>query len=125
MGVAPTVYAGARMITTVHVYDDQGRMVQSIPSPAWTVEDRALVQALQNLEGEKCGGCGQPRHVAWHGDMDGWYEQTSFVCHACTALEGHQRAYRGVIDTRPADHRPLSPFVLGKTTTSADPPKKT
>lgn len=95
-------------------------MVSAIQSPAWTTEDVALLLALEEYEGSLCHGCKQPRAVAWHSEMDGWYETESFVCHACSAKrEGDDKAiYKVAIDGRGPGATPLPPFVLGVTTTS-------
>lgn len=122
-GVAPTLFAGLRMVTTTYVYDDPEhpeRVTSTIASPAYTVEDQGLMLALEDYENELCR-CGQPRDVAWHSDMDGWFESESFVCHACSALrdDDEKTKYHVVRDTRPDSSAPLAPFVLGQTTTAA------
>lgn len=60
--------------------------------------------------------------MAWHGEMDGWFEHEGFVCHACTAQQGRQVVYGRVVDTRSAEarSRPLSPIQIGVTTTPPD-----
>ncbi|MCZ4497887.1 MAG: hypothetical protein JWQ74_440 [Marmoricola sp.] len=40
--------------------------------------------------------CGQPREVAWHPAMEGWYQVAVYSCNACAAKdkvkpESHQR----------------------------------
>lgn len=75
---------------------------------------------LEAYEASLCR-CGQPRAVAWHSEMDGWFDTEGVVCHACTARnDGEQVAYTFVTDTRPHEHRPLPPFEFGITTTPAD-----
>ena len=108
------------MITTTYVYDDQehpDRVTSTIASPAYTPQDRALLMGLEGYEASLCK-CGIPRSVAWHSDMDGWYEAESFVCHACTALrdDDENTVYQNPIDTRGPDMPPLPPFEYGVTT---------
>lgn len=113
------MYLEHRIVTTTHLYDDPDypdRVTSSVSSPAYVVEDRALLAALARYEEAHCR-CGQPKAVAWHGDMDGWLESRSFVCHGCSALEGRQVVYGVVVDTRPPTKRDLAPFQLGVTTT--------
>lgn len=101
------------------MYDDPehpNRPTSSIPSPAYTDEDRALLMALEEHDASLCA-CGEPKTTAWHGDMDGWYAHEGYVCHACTARAGRQVVYGRIIDTRPADRRDLPRFQLGVTTT--------
>lgn len=95
-------------------------MVSAIQSPAYTPEDRALLLGLAQYEAGLCHGCKQPREIAWHAEMDGWYETESFVCHACTArsADGHKAVYRVALDSRDPSAPALPPFVLGETTTS-------
>jgi hypothetical protein len=70
-----------------------------------------------NAERHDLCACGHPREVAWHSEMDGWYEGRGFVCHACTARNGgKQVAHWIAVDTRPPGHPELPPFVLGVTT---------
>ena len=111
------------MITATFVYDDPGhpdRSTGTISSPAWTPEDRALVMALADFEASLCR-CGQPRHEAWHSEMDGFYDAVEWVCHGCTARnDGKAVTYSVVRSTRPDEKGPLPPFVLGVTTTSSD-----
>lgn len=107
------------MVTTTFVYDDPAhpdRPTGSVASPAFTPEDRALLLGLDLYEADLCR-CGQPRSIAWHTDMDGWYEHRTHKCFACSAGSDHDVVYGQVINTRPADN-PLPPFVLGETTSS-------
>lgn len=65
------------------------------------------------------GPCGMPIRIAWHADMDGWFEGHQVKCHACTAMQEDPSKpviHRFAVDIRPADDRDLSPFVLGVTT---------
>ncbi|GEP38892.1 hypothetical protein NPS01_25550 [Nocardioides psychrotolerans] len=125
--VAPTIFLGLRMRSTTYLYDDPGhpdRPTGTIASPDYVAEDRALLVALQAYEADLCR-CGQPRSVAWHTDMDGFYgeggEALQVVCFACTAIQGGEKkvTYPVVWNTRPASKGPLPPFVLGVTTTDS------
>ena len=118
--VAPTVFIGARAVKTTFLYDDPehpDRPTGTVASAPYVVEDHALLMALGAYEGDRCG-CGQPRAVAWHSEMDGWFEGESYVCHACSAQQGRKVVYTVAVDTRPPDRLVLPPFVLGVTTTS-------
>lgn len=86
-----------------------------IHSPAYTPEDSALLMALEVFEASLCD-CGWPKSVAWHSEMDGWFESKSYLCHACTARAGRQVIYATAHNTWP-EGRVLPEFVLGVTTT--------
>lgn len=126
-GAAPTVFMGSRLITTTYLYDDPdhpGRVTGSIESPAYTHEDRALLVALREWENSLCR-CGEPRAEAWHSGMDGEYEATPVVCHACSAInhdpdkpDAPKTTYHVVANTRSARKPPLTPLVIGETTVS-------
>lgn len=110
------------MVTQRFVYDDPERPLRAtsaIQSPPYVVEDQALLTGLDLYEQSLCR-CGHPKAVAWHADMDGWFEEDTYVCHACSVgREPDDKAiYRHVRSTRP-DDRPLPPFLLGVTTTSS------
>jgi hypothetical protein len=128
--VAPTVLTG-RLATTTYVYDDQdptrppqrapgtpARVVSAIQSPSYTPEDTALLMALEKYEAGLCK-CGWPRSIAWHSEMDGWFDGEAFVCHACSAVADRQVIYSIARDTWPSEKGPLPPFVLGVTTTDS------
>lgn len=131
LGVAPTIYLGVRLPETTYLYEDAdhpSRVTRTISSPAYVAEDRALLIGLELAEAaeDRHCRCGQPIEVAWHSDMDGYYERQDFVCHACTALapdpqEGKKEpvVHSRVINTRPTDAPALAPFVLGVTTSAA------
>lgn len=95
-------------------------MTSTISSPPFTVEDRALLQALLMYESSLCA-CGIPRSVAWHSDMDGEFEADQYVCHACTARRGTEQKviYAFARNTRSAAKPSLAPFVLGVTTSDS------
>ena len=61
--------------------------------------------------------CGFPIEVAWHSELNGWWETEEYVCEACTARKGEQVTYTLLRSAWPADKQ-LPPFELGKTTTS-------
>lgn len=126
--VAPTIFAGIRLRRTTFIYDDAdhpARASGTIESPDFTIEDQALLLGLDLYESSLCPGpCGMPRHVAWHTEMDGWFEDRAFKCHACTAMatpnkdgERHPVIYHISVDTR-EDAVELPPFVLGVTTSA-------
>lgn len=105
-------------------YDDvehPGRRTRAVHSPAYTHEDRALLMALESYEASLCK-CGVPIAVAWHSEMDGYYEVDEVVCHVCTARRGSQVVYTsGLRSTRdPATHGPVPEFIPGKTITAPD-----
>lgn len=106
--------------------DHPDRVTRAVHSPTHTREDRALLGALSAYEASLCSGCSEPKHEAWHSDMDGgWYEPHGFVCFACTARQGREVAYGGVRNTRDMAKKPIvRPFELGVTTKAPEPPKK-
>lgn len=111
------------MRSSTYVYDDPehpDRPTGTIASPDYVPEDRALLLGLQAYEAGLCR-CGQPRDVAWHTEMDGFYEARDFVCFACTALSGGDKntTHTAVVNTRPPTKGPMPPFVLGVTTTDS------
>lgn len=121
MAVPPTVLRG-RMRTVTYLYDDPDhpdRPTGHVEAPAWTEADRALLLGLEQHEQTLCpGGCGQPRELAWHEWMDGEYEATKWVCHACTARSGQQVVFSTVDHAvRPERIAMFEPFELGVTTT--------
>lgn len=97
-------------------------MLHVIQSPPYTREDRGLLEGLAAHEAGLCPGCRQPTAVAWHSDMDGYYEADKFVCHACLArADGDKGRATYVLTrhTRDMHADPLPPFVLGVTTTDS------
>lgn len=58
--------------------------------PRWSAEDRALAVEWQRLQGEQCGGCGQPLEQSL--DERSQYEVHDLVCFACQAKEQTERA---------------------------------
>ena len=85
-----------------------------------------MLLALSIVEDVPRCESGEPIEVAWHAEMDGWYDVEEYVCHACTALRGEELPGGGIkpvthkrlINTRPASKPPLTPLVFGKNTTS-------
>lgn len=110
-----------RLATQTYVYDDRDhpdRVTSTIASPAFTPEDQALLMGLELYESSLCPS-GFPREVAWHTEMDGWFETEEYVCFACTAAnDGDQVTHTFLVNTRPDSKGPMPPFVLGETTTS-------
>lgn len=89
-------------------------------SPAYTEDDRALLLALADYEASLCPGCGEPKHEAWHSELDGFYEGDRLVCHACTARrdDDKQVVYVAIRSTYPVDRLPqLTPLEIGVNTT--------
>ena len=116
------------MRTVTYRYDDlrhPDRPSGHVESPEWTDEDRALLLALDAYEATLCpGGCGQPREIAWHSHMEGFYEPTRWICHACTARNGEEAAFAVVDydrDFPPSRIETFPPFELGVTTTEPTP----
>lgn len=123
INVAPTLFLGLRFPTTTLIYGDPDhpdRVTQQIGSAAFTDEDRGLLLGLRKWEAGLCTGCHEPREIAWHSDMDGFYDGAKYVCHACTARDGGERKviYSIAKTSRDFEARPLPPFELGVTTTS-------
>jgi hypothetical protein len=115
-----------RLPTVDYVYGDPAhpdRVTRAISGPPYTPEDHALLAGLRNHEDSMCpGGCGYPIHVAWHADMDGWFDEVhEYVCHACSARDGSERKYPSVTTSRDMDAQPLPPFDMGQTTTASSP----
>lgn len=109
------------MITQTYVYDDPehpDRPTSTIFSPAYTAEDHALLMGLDQYETDLCK-CGVPRSIAWHPEMDGYFEVDEYVCHACTAQAPEPAAgktrdevkYVVPRSTRPDSKGPLLPFL--------------
>jgi len=109
-----------RPTVTSYIYDAQGLVAQAITASAWSDEDRRLMLAYREYLSTLCpGGCGQPREIAHHWDMDGWYEADAVTCHACTARKRAEQEDSsepvkpveliGVVDVRDYDKKPLPP----------------
>lgn len=100
------------------------RITRAISGPPYTAEDHALIGGLRAYERTRCpGGCGFAIDVAWHSDMDGWFDDVhEYVCHACTAREGTERKFVSTATSRDFTVQPLPPFEMGGTTTAPTPP---
>lgn len=117
-----------RLPQSTYAYDDPEhpeRVTRVISSPAYVAEDRALLMGLKLAEERSTCRCGEPIEVAWHSEMDGWYERRDFVCNGCTALAPDPETgtkqpvvHSQLVNTRPASKPPLPPFALGVTTTA-------
>lgn len=112
------------MRRVTYLYEDPAhpeRPSGHLESPEWTPDDRALFLALQMYEDTLCpGGCGQPKELAWHSAMEGWFEATEWVCHACSARQGHEARFSIVEvdkDLPLAVVDAFDPFEIGVTTT--------
>lgn len=99
-------------------------MTRAIHGPPYTADDHALLAGLQDYERTLCpGGCGFPIDVAWHSDMDGWFDEVhEYVCHACTARQdGRERKFPVVATSRDLVANPLPPFDFGSTVSAPTP----
>ena len=127
--MAPTLYWGLRLRETTYLYEDPenpDRVTRTVASPDWSEDDRTLAAALQWADDQECPGCHQPREIAWHSDMEGWYDPDDkngggtirLVCHGCSAKHGHEVVYSIVHTSRDFEKNPIRvPFKLGSTTT--------
>lgn len=127
--MAPTIFLGLRLISTAYVYEDPdhpNRPTSAVQSPAYVPEDQGLFLGLARYEESLCL-CGVPKSVAWHSDMDGWFDGQvdGVVCHACTAAlpEPADGSPRKPVIYMPRPRNTfegvLPPFVFGETTTPA------
>jgi hypothetical protein len=93
-----------------------------VTAPAWTEDDRSLLLGLAQYESTLCEGCGQPRETAWHADAEGEYEAQKFLCHGCSAKQGHQVPYSFITRVpAPETVAKFMPFNLLTTTTEPTP----
>ena len=72
-----------------HEYRD-GVLFRTIKrvEPEWDAEQRAWMQALAELEGQTCSGCGGFLPETTHIDKsDGYVADHPWRCHRCEALE--------------------------------------
>lgn len=105
-----------------YVYGDPehpDRVTGAVSSPAYTREDRALLMGLEFYEASLCA-CGVPIALAWHSEMDGFYEADETVCHVCSARKGRQVVYGTNLRNTRDMSQPMPPFVPGKTITTPD-----
>lgn len=122
MHVAPTLYLEVRQPSTTYVYGDPehpDRCTGTLQSPPYTGEDRALLMGLESWEASLCR-CGVPVQVAWHSEMDGYFEADQVVCHVCTARAGRQVGYSANLRSTRDPAAPMPAFVPGKTITAPD-----
>lgn len=80
---------------TTYEYDDAGRLVRAVTSREveWDDEQRTWMQALDELEGQSCSGCGGflPHTTALEMD-EGFVADPPYRCHRCTALTIRRKA---------------------------------
>lgn len=74
---------------------------------------------LESYESSLCR-CGLPLEVAWHSEMDGFYDVDEVVCHACSARAGREVAYTSGLRSTRDPSTPMPAFVPGKTITAPD-----
>ncbi|HEY0889375.1 MAG TPA: hypothetical protein VGE38_07180 [Nocardioides sp.] len=120
--VAPTLYLEIRLPGVTYLYDDPQhpeRRTGEIHSPPYTRDDRALLLALEFYEGSLCR-CGIPISVAWHSEMDGFFDVDEVVCHACSARAGRQVAYTTRLRSSRNPDLPMPEYVPGRTITTPD-----
>lgn len=119
------MYLELRLPQVTYLYDDPkhpDRRTGEVHSSPYTLDDRALLMALESYESTLCR-CGVPIAIAWHSEMDGGFaEGTPTVCHFCTAAQGRQVVYvSNLRNTRDeATHGPMPAFVPGVTITAPD-----
>jgi hypothetical protein len=92
-----------------------------VTSPDWLPEDRGALLGLAAHEKSLCPGCGEPKELAWHDDLeDEWDDPIKIVCHSCTSRDGHQAVFAipRLWEGAPLDD--LRPFDLETTTTTPD-----
>jgi len=126
--VAPTVFAGLRRIETTYLYEDPEhpeRVTSSFQSAEYTPADQALLMGLAAAEEQSKHSrqgncvCGFPIEVAWHSDLNGWWQVDEYVCEVCTVRKGEQVTHKLVRNTWPPD-KPLTPFSLDSTVTKLE-----
>lgn len=66
-------------------------------SPLWTYEDRMFALALDQIEKDKCGGCGFPLSETTTPEAEGIFKGHVVRCHACRSVA---HAVETVDDTR-------------------------
>lgn len=111
-----------RQPTTTYVYDDPqhpDRPTGQVLSPPYTREDRALLMGLETWEASLCR-CGVPITVAWHSEMDGFYDVDEVVCHPCSARAGRQVVYTTRLRSSRDPALPMPEFIPGNTITAPD-----
>lgn len=124
MSMAPTKLWG-RVVRTTYVYEgDDVRPTAALTAPEWTEEDLALLRGLALYEATLCPGCGKPKILAWHKHTEEEWDPRGFVCHACSAEQGHEIVYASPTLTMSDQARAeLPPFNMDTMTT--EPTKRT
>lgn len=74
---------------------------------------------LESYEASLCR-CGVPIAVAWHSEMDGYYDVDEVVCHVCTARAGRQVVYSTRLRSTRNPDLPMPEYVPGVTITAPD-----
>jgi len=57
----------------------------------WSKWDIVLLEAFEILEQERCGKCGTPKYLAYNDSDDILFRVHEETCHACAAIERHDR----------------------------------
>lgn len=117
----PPTRLWGRVTRVRFVYDDAHpeRPSESLQASEWTDVDVALLQGLEDYEATLCGGCGFPRALAWHSHTDEEWDPGEFVCHACSAKQGHEVVYASPRLTLSREKlAELPPFVFPDMTTA-------
>lgn len=108
------------MLRVTYVYDDDDpqRPREALHAPEWTEYDRALLLGLEAYEATLCPGCGEPQRLAWHKHTEEEWDPHEFVCHACTAKQGHEIVYSSpTLTLSPEKIAQLPPYVFPDMTT--------
>ncbi|MFI6819718.1 hypothetical protein ACIBJE_02050 [Micromonospora sp. NPDC050187] len=100
LGVSPRRLEGWEP-STIHEYDDAGRLIRSTPETEWTAEQVGWLAALEEYEAGLCKQCGQPLSETTKPEHDfnnplspAFYEAapgTPVQCHCCAALQRSER----------------------------------
>ena len=96
--MSPRRFLGwAPQVTTVHEYDDAGRMVRSVTTSEaeWDDDARDAAVALAAYEADLCPGCRQPLAETTDPAREDRYTAGLAVrCHRCTATERAGEKYQ-------------------------------
>lgn len=94
-GVSPRRMLGWEPVTTtVHEYDDAGRLVRSTTTvePEWGPEDHELALSLLAYEAQLCPGCHAPVGETTAPEREFGYTTEAVMCHRCVAIgREHER----------------------------------
>lgn len=80
-----------------HEYDDDGVLVRSVETveAEWDDEQRAMMRALAELEGQSCSGCGGwLPHTTDIGMDGGFVAEHPLRCHKCEAIAVRRAAVK-------------------------------